>query len=58
MTIAGHRTPQHRHVENHEEESNFISRDTDPEELDDRQSRIDASYNSSLAAEFEQATDY
>ena len=45
MTIAGHRTPQHRHVENHEEESNFISRDTDTEELDDRQSRINASYD-------------
>jgi hypothetical protein len=55
MTIAGHRTPKHRHVENHEEEANFMPRDTDPEELDDRQSRINASYHSNLAAEFEQA---
>ena len=58
MTIAGHRTPKHRHVENHEDEGNSVPRDTDPEDLDDRQSRIDASYNSSLEAEFNRATDY
>ena len=39
MTIAGHRTPQHRHVENHQEESNWITRDTDPEELENLQSK-------------------
>ena len=53
MTIAGHRTPQHRHVENHEEESNWITRDTDPEELENLQSKIDASYHSNLDAEFQ-----
>jgi len=55
MAISGHRTPQHRHVENHEDESNFNSRDTDPEELVDQQSRINASYHSNLEAEFELA---
>jgi hypothetical protein len=58
MTIAGHRTPKHRHVEDHENEGNSVPRDTDPENFDDRQSRIDASYNSSLEAEFNRATDY
>jgi len=33
MAIAGHRTPQHRHVENHHGESYWMTRDTDPEKL-------------------------
>ena len=57
MTIAGHRTPKHRHVEDHENEGNSVPRDTDPQNFGNRQSRIDASYNN-LEAEFNRTTSY
>jgi len=57
MTIAGHRTPQHKHVENHQKESYWMTRDTDPEELVDLQTEIDASNLSNLDSEFQLAVD-
>jgi len=62
MAIAGHRTPQHRHVENHHGESYWMTRDTDPEKLLsqeqlDLQEAMDASKLSFLDREFQAAAD-